>query len=224
MKSVLGCLMCLVITMSQSFAISGGPFGRGVNVVGTYAGVIKAPRLCLVCDSGQQTQINCKDFDSYKLAHPGATSGPCGSPVPDCSLNSLGVFSVGVPSTGISSGTFVMFSQGRVFSGTIRGTADPGTAMLTGVLNATFDFTVTNNNRNPPTTESFTASANGNLKTKISNAQTTLGVAATRLAGTATLGIDLGFVNPDNTPLLTCQTSFKVVGFKQSNTAPTSSG
>jgi hypothetical protein len=41
MKTLLGCLMCLVFTLSQSFAISGGPFGgRGhVRTTGTYAGL-----------------------------------------------------------------------------------------------------------------------------------------------------------------------------------------
>jgi len=204
MKSVLGCLMCLVFTMSQSFAISGGPFGRGVNVVGTYAGVIKRPS------------------DSPPLVLPAG----CVSPVAACSANSLGVFSVEVPPTGISSGTFVMFSQGRIFTGTIRGTADPGQAKLTGVLNATFNFTVTDNTKTPPTTTSVTASANGNLKTTIRNvsSQTTLGVAATRLAGTATLNIDQGDVNRLNETCVTCFMTLRVVGFKQSNTAATTSG
>src|SRR5438094_369344 len=42
MKTLLGCLMCLVLTLSQAFAISGGPFGgkEHVSVTGTYAGVL----------------------------------------------------------------------------------------------------------------------------------------------------------------------------------------
>src|SRR5437763_17217817 len=41
MKALLGALTCLVFTMTQSFAISGGPWGRGqVGVTGTYAGVL----------------------------------------------------------------------------------------------------------------------------------------------------------------------------------------
>jgi hypothetical protein len=201
MKILLACLMCLVLGASECFAISGGPvFGSGINVVGTYAGVIKARR----ADAPPSDQF------------------PPDSP-PSCSLNSLGVFSVGVPSSGISSGTFVMFSQGRVFTGTIRGMADPGQAKLTGVLNATFDFTVTNPNTNPPTTTMVTASANGNLKTKISNVSSQAGITGVRLAGTATLGIDQGHVDLGLEPIITCQMTLKVVGFKQSNTA-TSSG
>src|SRR5256885_14312941 len=43
MKALLGALMCLVFTMTQSFAVSGGPWGGGnkiIGVVGTYAGVM----------------------------------------------------------------------------------------------------------------------------------------------------------------------------------------
>jgi hypothetical protein len=42
MKTLLGCLMCLVLTLSQAFAISGGPFGgkEHVSVTGTFAGVM----------------------------------------------------------------------------------------------------------------------------------------------------------------------------------------
>ena len=42
MKALLGALMCLVFTMAQTFAISGGPFqGRSrIGVIGTYAGVL----------------------------------------------------------------------------------------------------------------------------------------------------------------------------------------
>jgi len=211
MKSVLGCLMCFVLTLSQSFALSGGPFGGGVNVVGTYAGVLKRPS------------------DSIPMNLPCDQLQPPIVPVPDCSANSLGVFSVGVPSTGTSSGTFVMFSQGRVFTGTIQGTADPGTAKLTGVLNATFQFTVTlvDKNTDPPstTTINVTASANGNLQTKIRIVRSGAAIlGAVRLSGTATLNTDQGEVNPDtNQPCITCYTTLRVVGFKQSNTAPTSS-
>jgi hypothetical protein len=199
MKIVLACLMCLVLGASESFAIDGGPvYPGGTNVVGTYAGVIDR----VVTDS----------------------------PL-DCGANSIGVFSVGVPKTGISSGTFVMFSQGRTFTGTIQGVADPGKSTLKGVLNASFNFTVTQTNINPvtgettTTTTDVTASANGNLKTQISSgADLTFGVTATRLRGTATLSIDMGQLNADLTPLIVCEVTLRVRGFKQSNDAPTTTG
>jgi hypothetical protein len=48
MQTLLGCLMCLVLTISQAFAISGGPFGgKGVvAVVGTYAGTFNPTAAC----------------------------------------------------------------------------------------------------------------------------------------------------------------------------------
>ena len=199
MKIVLACLMCLVLGASESFAIDGGPvYPGGTNVVGTYAGVINR----VVTDA----------------------------PV-DCGANSIGVFSVGVPKTGISSGTFVMFSQGRAFTGTIQGVADPGKSTLKGVLSATFNFTVTQTIINPvtgvptTTTTDVTASANGSLKTQIaSGADLTFGVTATRLRGTATLSIDMGQLNADLTPLIVCEVTLRVRGFKQSNDAPTTTG
>jgi hypothetical protein len=210
MKILLACLMCLVLGASECFAISGGPvFGSGTNVVGTYAGVIKRP------------------------SETPPASPPCPLMESGCSANSLGVFSVGVPSSGISSGTFVMFSQGRVFTGTIRGTADPAQAKLTGVLNATFDFTITQTSVNPitgaviTTTIPVTASANGNLKTRITTVSSHSGLnttSAIRLAGTATLNIDQGELNSAGEPCITCFITLRVVGFKQTNTAPTSSG
>jgi hypothetical protein len=148
-----------------------------------------------------------------------------------CSANSLGVFSVGVPSSGISSGTFVMFSQGRIFTGTIRGAADPGQAKLTGLLNATFDFTKTITtivDGIPIQTQTMvTASANGNLKTRITAVSSHSGLSTTnaiRLAGTATLNIDAGQINSANQSCITCYMTLRIVGFKQTNTAPTSSG
>jgi hypothetical protein len=195
MKIVLACLMCVVLTASECFAISGGPvFNTGINVVGTYAGVIKA----------RNRHLN--DFP------------------PGCSFSSLGVFSVGVPTSGIASGDFVMFSQGRIFTGTIRGTADPNTAKLTGILNATFDFTVIDNDTIPPTTTDLTAEANGHLKTTITNVSSQGVVTAIRLSGTAFLAINPGSVNADNSANINCEMNLRVNGFKQSNTATASTG
>jgi hypothetical protein len=204
MKTLLGCLMCSVLTMSQAFAITGGPFGGGkANVVGTYGGAL-TPK-------------------------PNTTDNP-----PNCSANSIGIFSVGVPKNGIATGTFVMFSQGRVFSGTVQGTADQGKGTLKGVLTASFNFNVTF----PPTpcptvtpapsctpsafTIAVTAMANGKLDTQIVSPQNLLG--ATRLRGTATLDISHGEVDSNTLePIVSCEMTLKVTGFKQSSTSPASS-
>src|SRR5947199_1161686 len=164
MKGLLGCLLCLVFTMTQAFAISGGPpYPASLNIVGVYAGVMKPKKVPATCPGDPST---------------------CPDAPPGCSANSLGVFSVGASESGLATGTFVMFSQGRVFSGTIRGTADPGkvanSARINAVLSATFNFTLTETTPCPvvspapspactpsSTSQQVTASADGNLDAHI---------------------------------------------------------
>jgi len=194
MKVLLGGLICLLLTTTQALALSGGPpYPGSLNVAGVFAGVIKTK------------------------------SPPIDSP-PGCSANSLGVFSVGVPTSGLATGTFVMFSQGRVFSGNIQGVADPGKATFKGVLNATFNFTVTFPSPSPSTTANVTATANGNINARIKTvqSQTALGAAATRLKGSATIDISHGELNPDLSPMVDCEMTLTLSGFKQTNTAPAS--
>lgn len=224
--------MCLVFMMTQAFAISGGPpYPGGTNVVGVYAGVMKPKSVPSCC--------------SIVPLPAGCDPAKCGSPddPPGCSANSLGVFSVGVADSGLATGSFVMFSQGRVFSGTIQGTADPGKdaskATLKGVLSATYNFTLTF----PPTpcpiptpapsctpssfTQEVTASANGTLDTRIKNvtSQNSFGATSVRLVGSATIDISQGEVDPFTLqPIISCAMSLKVGGFKQTSTAPTSLG
>jgi len=223
--------MCLVFTMTQAFAISGGPpYPGGANVVGVYAGVMK-PKTIPSCCSIVPLPASC---DPAKCSSPDSPAG--------CSANSLGVFSVGVADSGLATGTFVMFSLGRVFSGTIQGTADPGKdpskATLQAVLSATYNFTVTF----PPTpcpiptpapactpsgfSEDVTASANGSLDTHIKNvsSQNALGASSVRLVGSATIYLSQGEVFPDLSPVINCAMLLKVGGFKQTSTAPTSLG
>ncbi|CAN5591898.1 hypothetical protein BH20VER1_BH20VER1_03170 [soil metagenome] len=215
MKALLGCLLCLVFTSAQCFALKGGPpYPAGTNVVGTYAGVLE-PR-----------------FD----------------PTDPFSSNSLGVFSLSVPGTGLATGTFVMFSRGMVFRGTIEGLGDPTRGSVTGVLDAA--FTITNRSTTdifgfvfPSSTTSVTARAQGNLNATVSATRSGLATAATLLKGTANL-----FISQTNTPGaspspgtspvptpiptptppgggsggtggVTAAFTLDVMGFKQSNTA-----
>jgi hypothetical protein len=169
----------------------------------------------------------------------------CTPAISPCAANSLGVFSIGAPPSGLASGTFVMFAQGRVFTGSIQGTADPDKATLKGILTARYDFTVTHTATpcpcdDPPGTpcpspvasctpssssESITALANGSLKSRITTSSSTLSaVGSTRLSGTATLDISNGTVASDTFEQnVDCEIFLKVKGFKQSDTATTSS-
>jgi hypothetical protein len=230
-KNLAGVLGGLLFA-AAAYAISGGPFGGPgqLNVVGTFAGVVSPG--CVACEAGKKDAfVKCKNFGDYLTAHPGASS--CSDDPAGCAANSIGVFSVGVPSTGTSSGTFVMFSQGRVFNGTIKGTADPNTATLKAVLSASFNFTLTSTTPCPAalpsctpssSSEQVTAMANGNLRADIFAPSTVSGATtATRLKGTATLDISQGHVDLATLePVVTCEMKLKVVGFKQSDTAAAS--
>ena len=217
MKVLLAFLLCVLLALT-ALAISGGPqYPGGTNIVGVYAGVMR-PKFPPTCPADPLT---------------------CPDDPPQCSANSLGVFSVGVPTSGISTGTFVMFSQGRVFSGKVQGVADPGKssggATLRAVLTASLTFTVTIAPTPcpppPPActpssfTEEVTATANGNLDTHITTelSRTSLGATSTRLVGSATIDISHGQVQANLAPEINCHMVLRVRGFKQTATAPTSS-
>src|SRR5882724_2274702 len=115
MKIVLGCLMCVVLTASECFAIDGGPvFGGGgqVTVTGIYAGV----------------------FVPIKIV---VDPGP---PPVTLTDNSLVLFTLIIPKVGLGTGTTAVFRNGFFYSGTIQGSADPDSARLTGVVNASFEL------------------------------------------------------------------------------------
>jgi hypothetical protein len=221
MKALLGALICLVFTMTQTFAISGGPWGRPgqTAVTGTYAGAFVPP-----------------------LA---------GSP-PAESDNSLGLFTVTIPKTGVGTGTIAIFRNGHFYSGTIQATADPDSARLYATLNATFtlddarQFSVVIQPGGPPPppqdfggncnadtttiidlsgtitrittlTCTFTYSANGKISqlhgVTIQSESSIFNSTTARLRGRATL--DYSTDNPMAPPTDTATVSYKVVGFKQ---------
>ncbi|MEP6667675.1 MAG: hypothetical protein ABJF10_00895 [Chthoniobacter sp.] len=59
-----------------------------------------------------------------------------GSLVPAIAGNSLGIFSIGVPSTGLASGVFAMFISGGAFYGSIVGIIDPDKLTLNALAQA----------------------------------------------------------------------------------------
>lgn len=149
-------------------------------------------------------------------------------PTNPTSSNSVGVFSLGVPSTGSAKGPFVMFARGRMFSGTIQGTADPNKSSIKGILAATFNFTISQ-----PTTDSagnttilsipVTATVNGSMNANVTTARSSgfSSVANTILRGGAILYIEQGRVSSNGDPIIDSVLSLSVSGFKQSNTAVT---
>jgi hypothetical protein len=201
-------LIGVLVVAFGSLGISGGPvYPLGTNVVGTYAGTMTPG--CAACNptSGQEVGVGCKKLADYLNNNSGFVA--CSDMPEGCSANSQGIFSITVPSSGTSTGTFVMFSQGRTFSGSIDGTADADKQKMSGVLHATYDFTVTD--PNSTTTTSVTAEANGSLNAKIKQRSS----GGIRLAGMAALDISQGEVKPDLSPLVTCHIPLGVTGFKQ---------
>lgn len=194
-KALFASLLCLVLAVTQAFALKGGPaYPPGDNLPGVYAGVLQGV------------------FD----------------PTSPASSNSIGVFSLGVPTTGIATGPFVMFSRGRVFSGTIQATADPTKASIKGVLSATFNYNlstlITNSDGSTHIeTIAVTASANGPLNSTVSSTKSkNLTKSATIIQGDATLNISQGHVAANGDPVIVSILSLTVSGFKQSETPPTS--
>jgi hypothetical protein len=144
---------------------------------------------------------------------------PAFDPTDPISSNSIGIFSVTVPQSGLATGAFMMFAQGRTFNGTIRGTANPNKGSLRGILNATFNYTLTFlDGAGMVQTTEVTATVNGNLSAKVhSGRQTVFTSTATLLRGEAILFIDQGQVAGNGQPILSGVISLTVDGFRQSS-------
>ena len=199
MKALLGVLLCYVFTMTQSFAVSGGPWGRNsVTVTGTYAGVF------------------------LPVSHSPACVNPItGEPVfclgQPTGLNSIGLFSLQVSTTGIGTGPVVIFTFGQTYTGTFQGVADPDSSALRGLINATFPYvhtvqTSTDSNGNPVfTTETVLAVASGQVKGKVNSNTNTQSTAGARLRGQADVSFSLTVNNPFDDII------YKMSGFKQAS-------
>jgi len=190
MKTLLGCLMCLVFTVSQSLAISGGPFGgkSKVNTVGTYAGVL-IPKTHVPCDS-------CTGEDT--------------------SLNQLGLFTVTIPSNGIGTGTALLFEEGNTWSGNIQANADPDSAKVSGIITASFSYIiiVTSTDSQGHTTQTpvtVAAIASGKVEAKAKASTQSFTFSSIRLTGNADIQFERTINNPFD------EIIFKIVGFKQAN-------
>jgi hypothetical protein len=129
------------------------------------------------------------------------------------SSNTLGIFSLGIPQTGLSSGSVALFTGERTFVGTIQGIGDPNKATLRATLQA---VPVVTGGGQTITTLNFHADGtlNANIKTVRSAFVT---VANTRIEGTSTITT----TNRNTSPPTVSIASFLVDGFKQSNAAPT---
>ena len=201
MNRVLSFLLAYAFLQAQTWAIGGGP-NTGTSsaaLVGTYAGVM--------VPTGQ-TNI-------------GASLIP--------SSASIGLFSVGVPQVGLAQGSAVVFVNGLAFQGTMIGVADPQDQTLDGIVQGqstanvtTTVFVVDANGNVVPTLVTSLVFAQGNIKAHIDGAGIVSPLGAdpsnTRLKGKAQLDL-YQTLNADGTPTVTNTVTFKVDGFKQSDTS-----
>ena len=146
---------------------------------------------------------------------------PAFDPTDPFSANSLGVFTLGIPTTGTSTGTFVMFSRGRVFGGTIQGVTDPNKATVNALLNATFTYTVNFIGVDGSLqTIQVTATVNGPFNAKVVTPRSVLSSSSALLRGTAVAFISNGSLEDNLDPTIDGTLSLNVLGFKQSDAAP----
>ena len=219
--AVLAVLLCQVLAVAQVFAIAGGPpagtgfsgGGTSLNLTGTYSGVLQG-----------LTAVTPNNGSANDAAAAAAA---------------IGLFDLGVTqTTGLATGTFLVFADGRVFTGTITGAADPGSGALQGILQASISFSVpTVDATGAVVAQAVTGSAAGRLDTIISGAAggslpttgttggtTTIGgsssaSALVSLAGTASLDINFGQVDPTTLrPVVERILTFSVNGFRNSTT------
>lgn len=182
--------MCLILGAGQCFAIKGGPvYGGGqVSVTGTYAGVMV----------------------------PVPTVLDPGPPEVTLTDNSLVLFAMKIPQTGLASGIAVVFRNGFFYSGGIQGSADPDSAQLTGIVSTSFE----QDRQSGTTTITEHYEGNGQfVNAKIAANTNPTSAAAARIRGQASLTYILGAnaTNPagdSGGPIL-----YRIKGFKQSQSA-----
>ena len=188
MKAIFGSLLCLVLAVSQSFALKGGPpYPGGGNLKGTYAGVMQGV------------------FD----------------PTNPRSSNTLGLFSLSIPTSGFATGTVVIFVAGRTFTGTISGIGDPNKSKLQAVVQstATTHIILCNAQRAPLPTDVIDR-ADGTVDASIiASKKAAASVTGTLLNGTGLVTATQSITNPTDCQLALVNSSalsLIVDGFKQS--------
>lgn len=194
LKNLAGALAGLLFAVTAAYAISGGPIYPPAKpeLSGSFAGVL-VPN---------------------PSPTPTVTVSPTPSPTPNDPRNSLGVFSINVPSppNALATGTFVLFSHGRVFSGTVQGEADTTNSRLRAILQGPTPAPTPP----PPVAENITGTMTAHARTVANTRFSSSGV---QLRGNAVINFDEGGTDPTSTPpnapIILRTEFFKVRGFKQ---------
>jgi hypothetical protein len=145
------------------------------------------------------------------------------------SQNTLALFSLKIPQTGLADGVVVVFVAGRTFVGTMAGVGNPNTTTVSGVIQATSETTIVlcpppnNVIIIDPSSVDVTDRADGTLNASIrTTRQAVVSVSGTLLVGTAAITASLTVRNPDpanctSTVTIPSAISLQVDGFKQSD-------
>jgi hypothetical protein len=132
--------------------------------------------------------------------------------------NNLGLFTLSIPQTGLATGTVLIFTGERTFSGPITGLADPNTDILVATLQGIPVVT-----SGDTTIETLNLHADGTINGKIRANKRTTGISSIRVRGTA----HVTTTNQSSLCTIGCncqtdckrETDYTVHGFKQSESS-----
>jgi hypothetical protein len=125
--------------------------------------------------------------------------------------NSLGLFTMVIPSVGLADGTVVIFGAGLTYTGTIQASANPDNDGVTGVIDATSTVNVVIGDN------TFVETASGGMKAQVKLGKQLFSV---RMKGVRNenhpdAGADIQFSLNVNEPFL--EVIYDIIGFKQSS-------
>ena len=197
MKALFASLLCLVLTVSQTFAIKGGPpYPAGTNLVGTFAGVMQG-----VFDPTKPSSSNSIGVYSLGIPKTGNATGP------------FVMFARGR----VFSGTIQATADPTKAS--IQG-------VLSATFNYNLSVVIRDSDGSTHIdTVPVTATANGPLTSTVSAIKSkNLTTSSTIMQGSAVLNISQGGVAANGDPVIIDVLSLTVSGYKQSDAAPTGTG
>ena len=191
MKYLLAILLSFIMTEAPVLAIHGGYTLPGsTSLIGTYAGVMIPVA------------------DDLLVAN-----------VTDFGLNSLGLFTLGVPGVGLSNGTVIIFSGGNTFNGSIQAliNPDPSVSGLLGIITASFPFTLNTIVSGSNVTQDLTATAQGSFDVVAEQDGSSVCGLGINLTGSSVINVSDAQVDNNNNPIIDEKITFDIEGFQQSS-------
>jgi len=193
MKTLLAILLSFIVSEAPVLAIHGGySLTSSGSVVGEYAGA-----LVPIQDTLLATGSNEADFGA----------------------NSLGLFTITIPQTGLGTGTVYLFSNGQQMTGPIQAIPDPtNTSGIIGVISATGQISASANQNDfgfifNTTFVQVTGQAGGGFEAIATESNVSDSPTGVNLSGTAHLTVQTTSSNGLLTP--TDAITFELFGFQQ---------